>query len=73
LQLIAEVFRKIKTVNDLLTWAQNKMGVEPPVALTPIPANWKGNQEDAIQELGMTAEQAAEYLKTGRDTRTGQH
>jgi hypothetical protein len=36
---------------------------------TPIPANWRGNQEDAIRELGMTADQAAIYLSTGKDTR----
>lgn len=38
--------------------------------LKPIPPGWKGNQEDAIQELGMTADQAAEFLRTGKDTRT---
>lgn len=38
--------------------------------LKPIPPGWKGNQEDAIQELGMTAEQAKTFIETGRDTRT---
>jgi soluble lytic murein transglycosylase-like protein len=38
--------------------------------LKPIPAGWKGNQEDAIQELGMTADQAAHFLATGEDTRS---
>lgn len=38
-------------------------------SLKPIPKGWKGNQEDAIQELGMTADQAAEFLKSGKDTR----
>jgi hypothetical protein len=28
------------------------------------------NQEDAIRELGMTADQAAEFVATGKDTRT---
>jgi hypothetical protein len=72
----AQVFKKINTVTDLLNWAQSKMGVDgttsaPVAAITPIPANWRGNQEDAIRELGMTAEQAATYLSTGKDTRTG--
>lgn len=35
----------------------------------PIPAGWKGNTEDAIQELGMTAPQAEEFIKTGTDPR----
>lgn len=39
-------------------------------ALKPIPKGWKGNVEDAIQELGMTADQATEFLATGKDTRT---
>lgn len=41
-----------------------------PAKLKPIPAGWKGNQEDAIQELGMNADQAAEFVKTGVDPRT---
>jgi hypothetical protein len=35
----------------------------------PIPKGWKGNQEDAIRELGMTADEAAQFLKTGKDPR----
>lgn len=38
-------------------------------ALKPIPKGWKGNIEDAIQELGMTADQAQTFLETGKDTR----
>lgn len=38
-------------------------------SLKPIPKDWKGNVEDAIQELGMTAEQAQTFISTGKDTR----
>ncbi len=75
------VFNKVKTVGDMLAWTKSKMGVDPtqtapansPVqmAVLPIPKGWHGNQEDAIQELGMTAEQAATYLSTGKDPRKG--
>jgi hypothetical protein len=67
------VFKKVENAGDMLAWAQGKMGGAPvqTVGLKPIPPGWKGNQEDAIQELGMTADQAAEFLRTGKDTRTG--
>ena len=35
----------------------------------PVPPGWKGNVEDAIQELGMTASQAQEFIRTGKDPR----
>jgi hypothetical protein len=64
------VFKKVKTAGDMLSWAQGKMGQPAQVAaLAPIPKGWKGNVEDAIQELGMTADQAITYLDTGKDTR----
>jgi len=63
------VFKKVSTASDLVSWAQGKMGGDTAPAIKPIPANWKGNQEDAIQELGMTADQAKIYIETGVDTR----
>lgn len=76
-----EVFKKIKTAGDMLAWAQDKMGqADVPwygtkavstQEIVPIPKGWKGNAEDAVQELGMTADQAEKYLRTGKDTRTG--
>ena len=60
----------VQTAGDLLSWAIDKMGGEKPTPLKPIPPGWKGNVEDAIQELGMTADQAQEFLRTGKDTRT---
>lgn len=39
-------------------------------ALAPIIAGRSYNVEDAIQELGMTADQAQQFVKTGKDTRT---
>jgi hypothetical protein len=64
-----DIFKKVHTAGDMIGWATAKMGVELPTPLKAIPPNWKGNVEDAIQELGMTADQAQEFLKTGKDTR----
>lgn len=69
------VFKNIHNAGDMLAWAQDKMGVTyttqeaSSAGLPPIPKGWKGNVEDAIQELGMTADQAQTYLQTGQDTR----
>jgi hypothetical protein len=69
----ADRYRQIPLVDGTLG-ATSKSSIDTsqfqtPGGQKPVPTGWKGNIEDAIQELGMTAQQAEVFITTGVDPR----